>query len=891
MNNVYIMSLEASDIYSYMNRGKKLDREYVGMIPYSLELIKLEQVGLKIIESARYNKLITNDIINIKFTQKVKSAEEIIRNVKKKIGELEKLENMNDEIKKLQQYILSLEKVKDEQFYKEIKNTDLREIFYNEGFTIEFRDDKKVEYTVFSRTSAKSRTGQVLFIKKQLRDKMIKWKRLGMNLGGRTDIDYPSLLSYESLVSSSIEDTIEINVDNILIIDDVKSVFSIDVNAVEKNREGKLESNIKNNYIMENELFDGEGCLDSSYFIKKGKLDKGMMLLRQHMFKSCVFNANIQQFLKDNCPSSIEYEKWELKNMFNQPILAKDVYMIITPSSLKALKFGHVKGSKKKMWEHWKNKIKEEGNVFGICKSEMQSKRGTDEEGNILNQTSYQMLNSMPLDLENVKDLSEFELDYIEKLKNDDEVYVKYLMQNANNMNSNEMLVNLYFRNTNIVNAKIFKDKRKTDIKKYVNHVKRGKVRLNGDYTTILGNGKELLYHSIRKLPVDSKGILNYEDWKNSMVLFDNEVYTKLHNFNKEYVAFRNPHTSPSNVLIVKNVYNEFIEKYFNLSENIIYVNAINFPIQRILSGMDYDSDTLIMFDNNILLNAANKCYKKYNVCVNEVEIEDTNKYTVCSTDMAKIDNVLSNSQKFIGRVVNLGQHYMSNYWDMINNNIYNSDKLNEAIKAVDICTILSEISIDSAKRMYTIDIAKQIRELSKSNLVNIEKPNFFKYISKNENINKKIRHYETSMDYLQMAMSNIQRADERKTVKLERLLIDKDTRKIKSKQVKSIIKLINEATDDIKRVESKYSNEKDDESKAEKYNKVDSIKNDSLNKLKRYKLKSETIIVIIQKIFSNELECKYKLDLLNILYRADKEKFIEVFKKVPEKNGCFFTF
>jgi hypothetical protein len=45
--SVYIPSLEASDIYSHMFRDTSINHDYCGMIPFSLELIKLRKEGLK----------------------------------------------------------------------------------------------------------------------------------------------------------------------------------------------------------------------------------------------------------------------------------------------------------------------------------------------------------------------------------------------------------------------------------------------------------------------------------------------------------------------------------------------------------------------------------------------------------------------------------------------------------------------------------------------------------------------------------------------------------------------------------------------------------------------------------------------------------------------------
>ncbi|APH23937.1 TPA: hypothetical protein ACXDAY_002945 [Clostridium botulinum] len=873
--DIYIMSLEGADIYEHINREADLHKNYVGMIPYSLELRKLK---IKIFDSKRYNKTLTNDIINVKFNKKVRSNTEVINILNKKIRQ-----NKVQDVEGTKRFI---EELKSKTEWQEIKNDDLRQKLYKAGFKLEFyKKDKKtkeyvldetIKYVVYKRSSSKSRTGQVLFIKEELKEKMIKWARMGLEFENRSDIDYPSLLSYESLVSSSLEDTVKIPVENILLIDDVKSIFPVDVNVVEKDKKGLLVSRPQDDYKMENDIFDGEGLLDSQYFVS-GREDKGMMLLRQHMFKCCVFNTNIQQFLKDNCPTDVDYNTWKLENMFGETILAKDIHLITTPNSLKALKFSKIKDSKQEMWEQWENIVKKEGNIFGICKSEKESKRGYDIEGNIINQTSYQMLNSMPISSTDMEKLSQFELDYIEKLKNNDDTYIEFLEKNANDMNCNEMLVDLCKKNNEITHTKLFKDKRKKDIHNYIKHVKKGKIRLQGDYCTIIQNGKELLYHAIGKLPV-SDGILDCKEWEKEMILKDNEVYTTLHDFNEEYVGFRNPHTSPSNVLIVQNTDSDFVEKYFNLTDNIIYTNAINFEINRILSGQDVDSDSIVLFNSDVLLENAKECYKKYRVCINNVDT-DLNKYKVTNTDMAKIDNILANSQRFIGEVVNLGQLYMSTYYDCINKGETDKNKLSTLIQGVDICTILSEISIDSAKRMYEIDIEQQIKELSKCKYLYENKPNFFKYVSQNKNIKNKVQKYETSMDHLQEILNNIEDAEERPTIDLLKFINNFDKKKVKWRQVTGITESINHMMNNIKYIETFMRSNTEDEKK-EKYIAQDNTKNEHMQQIKRYKIKTETIYVIIQEVLHDRIECKYKTDLLNILYNLDKEKFLEVFKK-----------
>ncbi|MED1676811.1 hypothetical protein P4V04_09270, partial [Bacillus subtilis] len=85
---VYIQSMEASDIYEHVKRNRVLIKKYHGMIPFSLELIKLRKLGEKRFvetEIKHSKKFISDDIINVKFKMKVRSGEEIVNGIKKKL--------------------------------------------------------------------------------------------------------------------------------------------------------------------------------------------------------------------------------------------------------------------------------------------------------------------------------------------------------------------------------------------------------------------------------------------------------------------------------------------------------------------------------------------------------------------------------------------------------------------------------------------------------------------------------------------------------------------------------------------------------------------------------------------------------------------------------------
>lgn len=861
---VYIPSIEASDLYTHMIRDKEIKFDYCGMIPYSLELIKLRKEGLNIIKNKLSDKEFSGDVVNVKFNQKVQSGIQLVKKLKDKADSA-----TNDEYRdKLEEFIEYIQQDKDVDKWLEVSPNRLRINLYTKGFYIRNIDEKTGEiidtkYIVYKRSSSKSRTGQCLFIKEELHKNMIEWSRLNLPFQNGQEIDYASLLAYESLVGSSLERTIKIEPKNILIVDDVESKFKKLCNVVKKGEDGLLDSIEEENEIS-NSLFDGESLLDSSYFTN----NQSMMLLRNHMFKSASFNCNIHEFLIDHCPSDVEFSDWKIKNMFNQSILASDVKLIITPSSLKALKFYKVLGTEKELWNHWKKIIIQDGCLFGVCKHEKKSKRGVDDKGNTLQQMSYQMINSLPIDEDDIQTLSSFELNYIEKLKNDDNHFIDHINKRANDMNSNLMFVELYNINKKIVHTKLFKTFRKAEINSYVTHIKRGKLRLTGDYCVMLGNPIEFLYHSIGCLNTVDCSIKH--DKYNSDTLTANEVYTYLFDFDKKITGFRNPHTSPSNVLIATNKYSKTIDTYFNLSPNIVCVNAINFEIQDILSGCDYDSDTVLLLDNEFLLELSEKCFSKYKVCVNKVE-SMKKKHRLNNFDMCEIDNQLSTSQRNIGKVVNLGQFCMSTYWESL---YLDRDKkvLDKLLKKVDILTVLSGICIDLAKKLYELDIDKEITNISKIEELGKLKPMFWKYISQNKNIDKRIRYYQCPMDYLYKEMSELDYAAHRENINISSLLVKYNGRKANRKQESKIIEQTEELSRKIISImsSSKYTSD-------EKNRLVDDILKFYEFKIRKLTVKSETMYDMLTNVLTNK--SKILIRLLNILYKTQPETFKKAFK------------
>ena len=861
---IYIMSLDASDIYYHNHREMDLKRDYLGMIPFSLESIKLTSDGLKTKYIEQRDKYISDDIINVKFKSKVRNADEMLVITKKKLNYAKNehhQENLIEYCQLLEEHSSMADNAA-ENYWDEISIEELRKELYTNGFKIRFVNSrtgnvKEIEYVVYKRSSAKSRTGQCLFIKKSLYNRMIKWSRMSLPFKKGQKIDLASLLAYESLVGSSLEDTIQIDPDKILIVDDVDSKFNQIANVVRKNEDTGYLDSFKEETEISNSLFDGESLLETKYF----KNGNGMILLRNHMFKSASFNCEIQKFLRDNCPNDIHFDDWKIKNMFDEEIYAKDIDMIITPSSLKALKFSNVLPSKteKEMWNYWKEKVKEDGNLFGICKHEKESKLGHYPDGNILQQTSYQMINCLPVNEYDVEELLHLEKEYISKLKEDNDFLLDEIYKNRDITNGNEALYSIYKLNKGIVFTSVFKKFKKKFIHKKVKHAMKGKIKVRGDYCVLLGNPLEFLLHSIGKLNLDTY----------IPELKDNEVYCTLYGEDAELVGFRNPNTSPSNVLVVKNTYSSLINKYFNLTHNIIAVNAINFPIQDILSGCDYDSDTMLVISEEKFIEIAKRCFGYYDVCINHIEGQKKN-YRLTNHDHYEIDNQLSHSQRNIGKVVNLGQFCMSAYWDLINNG-ESGEHVDELLKKVDVMTILSGIAIDMAKKFYDIEIDNEIKQVEKNEQLRKrkKKPNFWVSVSQSRTIKNRVEHYDCPMDFLISKLSQLENADSYEEISFTDFVNDFPTRNVNTPQMERVENLIMDYDSKFKEIQA-LSNDNKREMIVE-------LEQEIINKLSKWKLKADTISMLLIKTASFRSE--FLLKTLKLLYETHESELIKVIK------------
>lgn len=768
--SIKILSLEAKDIYSAMSiidkekvgygiRGKdgKISlRKFENTIDWSLDTIKLQEEYEKAVRRKDFyfvvnDKKYTQVIINVKFSYSYKEFNKVGKDIYIRDGYSFKdcefdngvcikqgllvgiQTNIDVPNEALQELFPPYFKYIDGRYQQTasipvIKNkADLRRELYEKGFVCD-----GIKYVRYKRSTGSSRVGKCLFVNEVVAKRMARWDRCGLAVRNNGQIDLASYEAYIALSMSSIIDTVTIYPKNILIVDDYKSSFIDNVIAIEE-KDCRLYASEKKVNVT-NCIWDGESLLDISMFGEY--TSKGMLLLRNRFFKTCAFNTNIQKWFKDNGITSVSQ-----LNGFTLATDISQIKLITTPSSIKYLKFGTAK--------EWLANI---DSTFGIVKYE---KETNFFDGRMV-QCHYQLLNTLWLKYEDVEKLLKPSLDYIGVIRQDPTLlryHIGYSFKNRDEDSQseslaakNEIVFKLLGINDKFSCTKLYKDFKDTLVKGFFRNLKRGHILLNGNYSTLLGNGLELLKESI--------GLFNGE----SEIGVGN-IHSYRFEYGKTILGSRSPHVTMGNILLATNVENSQIDKYFNMTKEIVYINSIGENILQRLSGADMDSDTVLLTDNELLIQSAQKNYDVYLVPTNCVKSQNINR-RYNSHDIASLD--VRTSVNKIGEIINLAQLLNSLYWDNMSKGI-SIDKNKELY--MDICKldVLSGIEIDKAKKEFTIDSTKEIDMLKKKYDMEEDgktaKPMFFKMITTENGYalspDTLYRYFETPMDHLQKIISS----------------------------------------------------------------------------------------------------------------------------------------
>lgn len=574
----------------------------------------------------------------------------------------------------------------------------IRSDIYENGFVCE-----GIKYVRFKRSSGSSRVGKCLFINERLYDAMHEWEMCGIQVDEGQDIDLAALEPYIALTLSSIIDTIEIKPENILVVDDYKSVFHERAIAT-RLVDGRLVSKPEDVEIS-NSIWDGQSLMDRSLFGEYS--NKGMLLLRARFFKSCCFNANIQQWFADH-----GIKKVSQLNGYTRAKKIEDVKLITTPSSIKYLKFGTL--------DHWLDTLE---TTFGVVKYE---KKTHFFDGRMV-QTHYQLINTLQMTYEEVEQFIKPSLDYARMIKTDPAVLrhqISYQYQSPDDTfytkavtSKNDIIYRLLGMNDRFAKTKMYRNFCNDLIKSFIKNLRCGHVLVRGNYSTLCGNPIEMLKMSIGQ-------------FDGSSIIERDTVHCEMFESGKELLGSRSPHVTIGNILVTRNVIRPEIARYMNPTNEIVYVNSIQENLLERLSGADFDSDTMLLTDNEILVTAAKRNYDNFPVPTKLVESAKRNRRY---TNREKADLDIKTSVNKIGEIINLSQELNSILWDRINKGA-SIDDVMELYCDISQLDVMSNLEIDSAKRENPANNTRELQLLKKKYDVRDKKnrhvrPLFFKYI------------------------------------------------------------------------------------------------------------------------------------------------------------------
>lgn len=906
---IYIPSIDAKDIYlsahyiednpeGYnlkLKDGQYNLRKFINTLDYSLDLIELLDIYYKKYRRNDFafkvkKHMYSTNVINLTFKYSVKEWNQMNRNTFVKFGYNYRslifkdciAKNKNNEIVgiKIGDKVLSplyelpcyfcveeveikdkkdKTKVKEiQQQYKKIKepktirtNAELRKELYKNGFVC-----NGIKYCRMKRSSGSARVGKCLFINESLFKPILKFSSGNFIPKDGQEVDLAAYESYISLPSSSIIDTIPISAENILLIDDYESVFKENVIATH-NENGWLTTSEKNCEIS-NSIWDGQSLIDIS--LMGDYACYGMVLLRNLMFKSCCFNCNIQQWFEDNNITDISQLNGKTKAKH-----IEDIKLITTPNSIKYLKFD--------TYDNWLDNLYPN---FGVVKHD---KKTHFFDGRLV-QTHYQLINTLQLSKDEIKEFLQESLDFAQMLRNNPAVvryYIKYPdidefePMNQQMLDKNDVVYNLMCINDNFIKTKYYQEFLHDLLASYYKNLKNGHVYVNGNYSTLLGNPIEMLQQSIGKFNGESQiGIGN--------------IHNTRFGYNKTLLGSRSPHVTMGNILLATNRENRLIDHYFNLTEEIVCINSIGENILQRLSGADFDSDTMLLTDNEILIRAAERNYNIFKTPTSFVTAKKVKRYY---TPEEQADLDIKTSVNKIGEIINLSQELNSLLWDKIYHGaVY------EGIKELyyDICQldVMSGIEIDKAKKEFDINNAKELdrmREKYKEELsdeYNKKKmPHFFAHISRQKGYynpeKKNYCKYNTSMDYLQTIVNGFKIKNPYKKDWLPFVSILNNSKfystHVNQKQINKIYSILKRYISDRKII---FSSESEKENK---YTKAKLLYENLISDINSEVIGFSTLYRLLSSLEDKE-NCQIKNTLLQVLYLCGNESFVRAIIK-----------
>ena len=500
------------------------------------------------------------------YTQNGFNEQEVVE-LKKKIGFLSGQENTTENREKLKQYKKDLFL---KQFVPHIVNIQIKKFKHydllNKGFKITIYDEhtgeiiSDVSYKRLLSTSASIKKNEVFYINEEYREQIMNNLECGYNKESKF---VPAKLSaYMALTMSSSNPVT--NTYNVCVVNDIEHTITTPVLELDDSQQEEPIITQIDDYKMNLNCSDGCGLIDPIFaetWAKDLHLDyvPSAFITRQAFCKGVLSRFPFKEYCEEYNIKYIEDvwgKKWEVDS----------IDIILTTSMLKL-------SSSYSSWEEYFNKATLNHYTFAVTKY-------TPKTLDMERTTNYQFIQGLDWTDEDIKGFLQPTLDEITDIKGMDHrkalVYLRGM-----SLNEDSDVIREDYTTALMINPLLMKDSYVQTsihnmIKKRIDDIKKGTVKVRGNYQTAIGDPILLMQ---RITGQELNGLLKA-----------GEFYSNFWNqLNVDYViGFRAPQVSYNNIARMKLKNTNEMKRWYRYLGEVFILNGYDATTAR-MSGMDFD--------------------------------------------------------------------------------------------------------------------------------------------------------------------------------------------------------------------------------------------------------------------------------------------------------------
>ena len=628
---------------------------------------------------------------------------------------------------------LKLHEDDDYKFIKEGKYTfteDLISIGISIPMYKKLKDlDGKIEFNgeIYKRILASSgnvRNKKVIFIKMDLYDKAMEILLVGID----KDAEHKQLSKYNAYIGLANSDTIPVSSPRIVVIEDFENTIEETFDIVTKDEDGNF--NVKNDVKKQFTFmpFDGAGLVDVNQARKwtrelgiLKKLDDGREVLdylpssfqfRQSIgLKGNLYIMDIKEYVK-----KLPKEKQKIVDAWGNEhnIINENGELLIDAILTKSqFKFKNYYESFENYEEKFNKELYRYKRTFNIAK--WGNKKNEDEA-----MLSYQPLQTLELDIDDIKELCSPTIERIKKISTDADEFIKFRGLEKSNGDRIPQYYKALKENPILFNDSYIREKVNKDIAKMKDNALKGGIIVNGNYQTLTPDLVAFMEYATGQ---EVKGVVKAHEvyckyWKEKEV--------------KQIDIIRFPHIAMEHCLadVIEQEQEEF--KYIN---DGVIMSIWDSYLEK-LGNADEDGDRILSTNNKLL------CKRVENQKTNTILFE--NNFKLIPEDNGEDEEIpkISNVDKLIevdcnGMRASIGEvvNKISTLWSM--------KKSEERDNYIKIMMVVGCLVIDFIKTGVLETVPEEILEFlknddKKNDKKKILKPKFlkvkYKKVEKNQN-------------------------------------------------------------------------------------------------------------------------------------------------------------